>query len=323
MKKRFGTLMITLVLIFTLVIPAGAAAPQISNNLDVLSDEEIADLYYEKHTITFEKVRNDGVTLSDKATASSNDMDYDTHLENVAAARDFVISLGLKEQGLALVEEACLRELEAYAEMDDIVLESYTVLTPNNVTRATPSGLTLLGSKNGRSFYYNLTSQASYGAQKVRNKNLTTIQNWVNGGVDIVLSFVSKKYTIPYTIFKTLLGTPSNWTVVSGSYVENYVRVNPTTRNIYTQVATNQWRCLLSNQTGSADPATLFYNMDPNYEEITKKSHGRQAVSTPNYSNTSLMINMAYSQWESSAYGNDPFTQTLAQNLDNLGVSWE
>ena len=322
MKKRLISIALALCLALSLAAPT-LAASQTTTELDTLSDQEIVDLYYDKHTITFDTIQSTAVTFSDEVSTSSVDKDHAIHLKNVAAAKEFVLSLDLENHGMSLVEEACLRELKAYEETDDIVLESYTVLTPKTITRATPSGLSLLGSKNGRSFYYNLTAQASYGAKKNTNKNLSTLQNWVNGVVDIVLTFAPKKYTIPYTVFKSILGTPSNWTVAYGSYVENYMRVNPTTRNIYTQIGTNQWRCLLSNQTGTADPTTIFYCMNRGYDGVYTKTHGSQNVSTPNYNNTSLMINMAYSQWQSSAYGNDPFTQTLLQNLNNLNVSWQ
>ena len=311
MKKRMMSMALCLCMALSLAVPAGAVSTE-------PNDEENVDRNYNKHTITFDLNSIESVAADE---ADNSEAEDSVHLANIEKAREYVLSLGLDEQGYTLVKEACLRELDEYAKMDDIVLESYTVLTPKAVTRATPSNLQTFGTKNGRTFYYNLTSQSSYEAKKNTYKTLGTLQNWVNGTVDLILTFAPKTYAIPYTIFKTMLGTPSGWTVKSGSYIEYFVRITPTTRNIYTQVG-SQWRCLLSNQTGKADPTTVFHNMDSRYPAIKSKSQPSVTVTTPSYNDKTTLLNMAYSQWQSNAYGNDPFTQTLKQNLNNLSISW-
>ena len=315
MKKRLIFMVLCLCMASLMIVPAWAASPE-------TYEEEDIEANYDKHTITFDTDMSEGLMSEEPdARLLTDEERREVHLLNVSEAREFVLSLELKAQGFELVEEACLQELDEYEKMDDIILESYTVLTPKKTTRATPSNLQTFGTKNGRTFYYNMTSQAAYEAKKNSYKTLGTIQNWVNGAVDIMLSFAPYKYTIPYTVFKTTMGTPSGWTVKSDSYVEYFVRIQPTTRNIYTQVG-NDWRCLLSNQTGKADPTVVFHNMDTRYPAIVTKAQPSATVTTPSYNDKTTLLNMAYSQWQYNAYGNDPFTQTIKQNLANLSISW-
>ncbi len=292
-----------------------------AQDINTMSDTIAADMFYEKETISFLQDKNE---IMVPFSANGEMTDREIHLANVEAAREFVLSLNLPSQGLELIEEACLAELDMYEEAEDIVLESYTVLLPSKMTRvAKPSGLSLLGTKNGRSFYYTLTSQSAYIAQNGTETNLRQLQNWADGALSMVLNFAPAQITVPYTVFRTLFGMPTGWTVKTGSYAEYYVRIAPTTRNIYTEISTNSWMHLLSNQTGTAEPYVVFHNTDTKYDASKTKIFAKQTVSTGDYNKTDTQISMAYSQWEWGAYGSNPFTLTLINSLPSLKISWK
>lgn len=232
------------------------------------------------------------------------------HQQNVDAAYDFVMSLGLEEKGYVLTQQACLAELEILRENEAVVLEYYTVLTPKEIPVAKsnqPADAMFFGTKNGQDFYYNYFSRT--GLQTLEDRtysNTAVIQRWMEGSINLALCFVAKEIAVPYTVITSVLG--DNYIVHDDDFIKSYVRRDTVSRGIYSTAKNNPsiWRHLLTDQYAIVEPYFVYH---PNVlgMDVVPTLLDRFIDKTPQFDNTSLLLDTAYSQWDFSAYGNDPF----------------
>jgi len=108
----------------------------------------------------------------------------------------FVKSLGLDDQDTSYIKEACLDELEIYKEKG-INLIYYTVLVP----KENRSEL-VYGTYNGNTFYYSLTSLASFVEDYYGDAcpSQTIFDDWALGIVEFLISFAGTVLSLPYAI---------------------------------------------------------------------------------------------------------------------------
>ena len=167
----------------------------------------------------------------------------------IDTAISYVKSLNLKDMGYSYIEEACLEELDSYKD-DDVVLESYTVLVPK--ARAKSYYGTYLNSD----YYYEYTSvsdmqRETNGAEKGAS-NESKWNNWILGAMDLGMCFATKKWSIPYTIIRTVTGVSGTSAVHYGSY-NQYVEqfTNTVTRTIFKEKSTGKFDPCYQDQTSS------------------------------------------------------------------------
>ena len=149
----------------------------------------------------------------------------------VDEAIQYVKSLKLLENGFGHIEEACLSELEQY-KSDGIELEDYTVLVPRTKAKS------YFGTYLGNEFYYENTSVANLrretnGVAK-SSSNASKWNNWILGVTDLAMNFANIKWSIPYSMVRSITGVSGTSAVYNGSrnqHVEQFT--NTKTRSIY------------------------------------------------------------------------------------------
>ena len=132
---------------------------------------ENVNTQYHEYTISF----------PDRSALSAQEQrDFDSlneervNEERVNEAILYVESLNLSEKGLGYIETSCLHELNTFLENEDLLLVSYTVLTPieNNVLSTVPSNFKLFGSvdetsTSTRKYYYDTFSKSEFDLKKL------------------------------------------------------------------------------------------------------------------------------------------------------------
>ena len=214
---------ISLLLVMVLIISVGdmnvfAATEDKSSYVFDIND-------YEQYTIDFK-------CKCSKSRSTDNTIDE---------AVQYVESLNLTNGGFDYLEEACLSELEKY-KADDIVLDSYTVLVPKAKTKY------YYGTYSGNDFYYENTSVANLrretnGVAKSAS-NATKWNNWILGVTDLAMCFANLKWSIPYTMIRTVTGVSGTTAVHNGSYNQHVEQfTNTVTRSIYRERGTTYDLC--------------------------------------------------------------------------------
>ncbi len=100
MTKKFVSMFLALVMCLSLATTAFATTPP---------DDESE---YDEIVVFNDTVQADGIQ-------PLNDL---TDEERIQQAREGVLALGLEEMGLGYIEEACLSELDTYANEENIIL---------------------------------------------------------------------------------------------------------------------------------------------------------------------------------------------------------
>ncbi len=224
--KKIVSLILSFTLFFSLSNPAFAIASQ--------SEDEFCIDDYIPYTINLSY--EDANTL---ATATDDSIDR---------AIAYVKSLRLGDMGFSYIEEACLNELIAYKD-DDIILENYTVLIPKAKTK------NYYGTYLGKDYYYEYTSTADIRREtKGEEKNESNeIQwdFWVLGTADLGMCFAKYKWSIPYSIIRTItgIGEPEEIYYESyNEYVEQFTDI--VTRTIFRKENSN-YKASYQDQTSS------------------------------------------------------------------------
>lgn len=209
-----------------------------------------------------------------------------TETDSIDDAISYVESLELSNAGYSYIEEACLNELNGYKD-NNVVLESYTVLIPKTRTRQ------YYGTYAGHDFYYEYTSVANMrretsGAKK-SSANEAKWDKWVLGLMDLGMCFANIKWSIPYTLVRSVTGVSGTSAVHYGSYnvhVEQFT--NTVTRSIFKESSS---KACYQDQTSSLRvnlyfcPVGTAYNSD--YISCGTTYSG--SVQSTNYSKDSIL----------------------------------
>ena len=306
MKKRAVCFMLVLAISSTFVLPAMAYRGNTdvsSENVEILKEEsfhEYMDEISTPHTITFERSEPprenntdmDQVMMSvDNNTATEVSL---SHNERVAEeAKAFVLSLGLADEGLGFIEEACLEELEAYSTMEDAQLISYTVHVPKDPadiapTASVPAKYTLFGTYGGRDFYFYYPSSASVITNICEQTNKAKLQQFMSGALNVLMVFADIRVSAAWAI----LGVPSGYTVQVGAKLENYCQVDLYTRGIYTLYGNGTYQMVTSQQYGDVFPYMVFHTAkQPDYPPTYTKEFGYKGqVYSSKYKNSQASL---------------------------------
>lgn len=209
-----------------------------------------------------------------------------TETDSIDDAISYVESLELSDAGYSYIEEACLNELNGYKD-NNVVLESYTVLVPKTRTRQ------YYGTYAGHDFYYEYTSVANmrretFGAKK-SVANEAKWDKWVLGFMDLGMCFANIKWSIPYSLIRSVTGVSGTSAVHYGSYnahIEQFT--NTVTRSIFRESSS---KACYQDQTSSLRvnlyfcPVGTAYNSD--YINCGTTYSG--SVQTTNYSKDSIL----------------------------------
>ena len=218
--KRIFSILIVMSLLLSIV-----SVPSFASEVDVEEDDFDVSRY-NQYTISFSE--NNRV----RSIATTTTVD-----EAIA----YVQSLDLSENGYDYIEESCLAELEQY-KLDEVELEDYTVLIPKARAKS------FYGTYSDKDFYYEYTSVANKrretnGIAK-NSSNADKWKKWILGTTDLAMSFATAKWSIPYTLIRSVTGVSSASAVYNGSrnqYVEQFT--NTKTRSIYRKSGSNYKLC--------------------------------------------------------------------------------
>lgn len=186
-------------------------------------------------------------TIDLSSEKSSNYISASSEGKNVPAnsidkAIDYVSSLELDDKGYSHILEVCIDELNFYKD-EDVILEKYTVLVPS------ANSMQYFGTHSGYDFYCQYVSisnmrRETKGAEK-KSSNADVWNGWITGVLDLVLTFISDNWVMPYSLIRSAIGlSVTSSDVHYGSYNE-YVEQfsNTVTRVIYKQRGSNYIRC--------------------------------------------------------------------------------
>lgn len=148
----------------------------------------------------------------------------------------------MDDKGYSHILEVCIDELNFYKD-EDVILEKYTVLVPS------ANSMQYFGTHSGYDFYCQYVSisnmrRETKGAEK-NSSNADVWNGWITGVLDLVLTFISDNWVMPYSLIRSAIGlSVTSSDVHYGSYNE-YVEQfsNTVTRVIYKQRGSNYIRC--------------------------------------------------------------------------------
>lgn len=226
-------------------------------------------------------------------------VEFDRMLSNqqrVSKAQDMIIQIQLDTLGLTGAEEYYLNKLNGLYE-DDLILEDYAIYVPQG------SSWVNFGSYNG------VPMVAIYDVYNIQYQRTSTnesdISKWVEGIVNILMSFGSPKISIPYAIISSI---QDPLVATTGPIVNVTSREEVTSRVVYCQDVYGRWGPTsayigaLADMAKVADEIVAFYPNSP-YAPATLTGSKRQTVSTPNFFNQSTIRVAAYNQYAFGAAG--------------------
>lgn len=236
MKKTIISMILTLSMCLSLTVPAFAIEKTFGSEID----------NYEKYTISFIGVCS--VESYSTNSQSNSESNYD-------AARDYVQSLKLEQQGFGYIEESCLEQLDEYEAMENCTLNEYTVLVPK--TRA--STPTYYGERYGVTYYSTLTSQANITLEKGQTAS-QRLGQWSMNLVTLALTFSGvSELSIPWSFIS--LSLPSKYTVHTEDFMDSYINLNPINRAIYVKEGTT-YKNVYNVEHGLVRPYFIYHYND-------------------------------------------------------------
>ncbi len=250
--KKVLCVLLSVIMLFSISITAFASET---------TDKEFCIDNYDQYTIN----------LSNAAPHTRSTLSSTTD-----TAISYVKSLNLNDMGYSYIEEACLEELDSYKD-DNVVLESYTVLVPKARAKS------YYGKYSNSNFYYEYTSVANMrretNGEKKGASNASKWNNWILGAMDLGMNFFVEKWSIPYSIIRSVTGVSSASAVHYGSY-NQYVEqfTNTVTRTIFKEKSSGILDPCYQDQTSSLRVKLYFCPVgtafDSDYIEIKTVYNG-------------------------------------------------
>ncbi len=249
--------------------------------------------------------------------------------ENINKAKEYVVSLELKEKGFSYIEDACLKQLdEMKNDEKDGYLKSYTVYVP----KETSASVSYFGTYSGRDFYYNFYSSYTKELRKTSNRSnaQSNWNNWIQGLVSLIMCFADWSAAVPFTMILTAMNAPSSYEVATGAYVENVVTYSANCRGIYTYdtlkrfgTDSNALIMLYTNEKGIARPQSYYHPVNPLYENIYSitPNAATQTIKTSEYDSTNMILSTCYTLYSQGRPDAIPRTWTLQSSA--LSLIWE
>ena len=201
------------------------------------------------------------VVFSDAASEDGiqplNDL---TDEERIQQAKNGVLALGLEEMGLGYIGEACLSELDSYAESGNIILREYTVLIPK-ARAATPS---YYGTYKDVDIYASIVSRSWY-IRDYGSDSQAQLRKWMDSTVNLVSLIGSSVLTISWSMLSALSDNPFpvGYEVLYGDIMTKHVSYNPSNRAFYVKDG-NSYRNVCNREFGNARCVTHYTSVDAN-----------------------------------------------------------
>lgn len=180
--KRTVALVLTVLLVLQLSITSFASG--LNDNIEPLKDTNLNK--FEKFTISFDKVEMKSINNVSKAAIGNKNVD------NITQAKEFVKNLNLESRGYSNLQNTLIKNLDNYSK-DNAYLENYTVYLANSSTGE------YFGTYDGIPM---LVSYVVYDDAYTRiEDDKSIIEQFINGGIQIGLNYVTKFISVPVTIF--------------------------------------------------------------------------------------------------------------------------
>ena len=292
--KKFVAFLLVLAMVFSLCVPAFA-----NTKAAAVSDSD-----YLRYTIDF--------TGKEDAKIVSREYVVSDDKDTVASAMSFVKSLELTDSNTLFIQEACLAELEEYRR-NGVQLESYTVLVP--VDRSQEE---VLGTINGRTFYYTKTSEATVRiepnmdtGQNLFEFNNFSMDDWeayVSGAISIGLTLAGANiagiaFSAIYSIVSAEGINGTSYSFYRDSRLQNVYILSAETRTIYTYDNNERKTNVRIDQEGKCDAFTYFcpvaMGLSDAYYQISAVYD--KSVAVPNYHNNSVLLQQCLAYYNRGA----------------------
>lgn len=234
--KKFVSMFLALAMCLTLAAPAFATTPP---------DDESE---YDEIVVFSDAVQENGIQ-------PLNDL---TEEERIQQAREGVLALGLEEMGLGYIEAACLAELDAYAEDENVILEEYRVLIP----KTREAGPVFVKTCRGYDFYCAFTSANSSLVKKLDFAKGSQLINWSQALANLAMCFGPSNIalTVPWTLLTSLSSLmTSDYEVSSGDRLDCYARTHPTNRSFYIKEGSS-YVLVFNRQFGNVSPYNVYHH---------------------------------------------------------------
>lgn len=281
--RKTTSFILAIVMLSSLMV-SGASATAERTNLNGPEDQtaQYNPALYTEYTIQFGDGQEQGGSAAGIAPYSVPDE------SNIEAAKDFVTSLDLQEKGYGYIEESCLKQLEDFDENGGIELKSYTVLVPQD----NKSSMNVLGTYNGRTFYYDWYS--SYDAEYAQERSCSdydTLDQWQQGTIDLILCFIDARITVPYTIISNM-SDMLGYEVHMGAFVESGALLDARCRGVYVENLSGAggYTMVTSGEAGHAQPFIRFHPVKVGYPNIVSADFEIRSVSTTNFYNIDWVL---------------------------------
>lgn len=267
------------------------------------SDTRCLENEYNKYTITFSNFATyeenfiTQMLCVDEETVDTYACFKQLAERNIAEAKNFVLSLGLENTAYEFIQDSCLDQLSHF-ESEDILLESYSVLTPNTSVAASP---VVYGTYQGVTFYSQVFSEYSAKVliKNTQAANISELTNWTSGLVNLFMSIAGINVPLYFQAAAVAAGMPKGYTAQPGDSATYAIRLgNVYSRGIYVYQG-GLYKLLYSGETGTARSVVTYYPANLNLNSYALNS-SEYTVSTQGYNNPQTTMNNA---WHQLTYG--------------------
>lgn len=279
LKKRFTSLFLAL----SMVLGLGTSAFAFNDRQG--AEENLSD--YDE-VVVF--CRDAVATCADTSSTDS----YHADIENAKAG---VLALNLSEQGLAALEDACLNELDAMADLEGVTLNEYTVLVP----KSRAISYTYYGTYSGVQFYTTLSSKKSVTYEKNNIGAGEKVIQWSKAAINLYMCFANYKVSLPWTILSA--DFPTNFTVHKTAWIEYFANAEPITRSIYAKSG-SAYLHVYNREYGNFRPYLVYHTNDMLDEPVYTASYPQRAYPDLDATTSAAALKEAYQQYVNEGFRN-------------------
>lgn len=245
----------------------------------------------------------------DDATICTYASSTDTYRTDIESAKAGVLALNLGELGLDALEDACLNELDAMAELEGVTLHEYTVLVPKN--RAV--SYTYYGTYNGVEFYTSLSSKKNITIEKNNFAPGQKLLQWSTNAINLVMAFANRTVSLAWSAISANL--PSNYTVHTSDWTDYYINMEPITRSIYAKSG-SLYVNVYCREYGMFRPYFVYHYNSTSGTPTSTTAFAQQMYPDLDSTTSAAALSAAYQQ-----YVNDGFLNITMENT--ISFSWQ
>lgn len=216
--KRVTSLFIVMFMLLTVFTTSFAYATDNAVQLD--------DLNYNTYTLEFDNIDTIMNTNSNVRSATVSDVKA-YNAKNLESVKQMILKLDLDQYNTKGLKNYYLQQIESLMDEEGYILNYSITLPKLAIICDSDSGS--FGSYEGYPMYYTTSSYTST-TEKMKETNKSKIEKYFAGALSVVMNFVSKTISIPYSLLTTFGGE-----VYSESFTKFYTVVEKTDRLISIQ----------------------------------------------------------------------------------------